>query len=71
MMKKYAPVRVVDLGLRAQQLLLTRLVSVVPTDLVAVFLSLEEGKNVQTAPDLLTGEFTGAVHQFLYFPLLW
>jgi hypothetical protein len=56
------PVGVVDLGIGAEKLLLARLVGVVPTDLVAVFLSLEERSEVQTGPHLLTGELTTVKH---------
>lgn len=54
--RRNIPVGVVDLALGTQKLLLARLVGVVPTDLVAVFLSLEEGSEVQTRPHLLTGK---------------
>lgn len=52
------PVRVVDLGLLAQELPLASLVGEEPTCLVTVFLGLEEWEDVQSRPDLFTGKFT-------------
>jgi hypothetical protein len=52
------PVRVVDLVLGAKKLLLTGLVGVVAADLVAVLLGLEERREVETTPHLLTGKLT-------------
>ena len=49
----------VDLCVLAQQLLLALLVSKVSTDLVTVFLGLQEGNQVDASPHLLTGEFAG------------
>lgn len=52
------PVRVVHLGLGAQQRLLARLVRVVSPDLVAVFLGLEERDEVDARPHLFSCELT-------------
>lgn len=54
----HVPVRVVNLLLSAQKLLLPRLVSVVAADLVTILLGLEEGSEVKATPHLLTGELT-------------
>jgi hypothetical protein len=52
----HIPIRVVDLALRTQELLLTGLVGKVSADLVTVFLSLEQRDQVKSGPDLLAGE---------------
>ena len=52
------PIAMVDLGIVAQELLLTLLVGPVSTDLVAVLLSLQEGDEVDASPHLLTGKLT-------------
>lgn len=54
----HIPFGVVNLRLRAQKLLLTLLVGVVATDLVTVFLGLEERCDVQTRPHLLPSKLT-------------
>lgn len=48
----------VNLDILSKQLLLARLLSQVPPDLVAVLFSLEEGDQVDAGPHLLAGEFT-------------
>lgn len=53
----HEPVAVVNLGIVAQQLLLTLLVSQVSTDLIAIFFGLEEGNEVDASPHFLTAEF--------------
>jgi hypothetical protein len=59
---RYIPLRIVDLALRAEELLLTGLVGIVTADLVAVFFGLEERENMETAPDLFAGKFTKFRH---------
>ena len=64
------PVAVVDLGLCAEQLLLASLVGQVTTDLVAVFLGLQHGDQVNTGPHLLTCELAAkgfSSQQFFQF----
>lgn len=55
--KQNTPVRIIDLHVLAQQLLLPGLVGQVPPDKVAVLLGLEERDQVDAAPHLLAGEF--------------
>lgn len=62
MMKEHVPVRVVDLLVLAQELLLPRPVGVVPAHLVAVLLGLEEGREVDASPHLFAGELTAVIH---------
>jgi hypothetical protein len=53
---KNAPVRVVDLGVVAHQLLLARLVGQIPAHLVAVLLGLQKRDEVDAGPDLLAAQ---------------
>jgi hypothetical protein len=49
------PVRVVDLGIGAEELVGASLIGKLTTDLVAVLLGLEERSDMDTGPHLLTG----------------
>lgn len=51
----------INLGVLAHQLLLARLVGQVAADLVAVLLGLEQRDQVDAAPHLFAGKFTGGV----------
>lgn len=55
------PVAVIHLGLRAEQLLLPRLVRVMPAHQIAVFFCLQHGNEVDARPHLLAGQFTALV----------
>lgn len=57
----HVPVGVVHLGILAEQLLLTSLISPVSSDLIAVFFRLQEGNQVDAGPHLLAGEFAGGL----------
>lgn len=57
------PIRVVNAGILAKQLLLASLVGIPPTHLVAVLLGLEEGDEMDTRPHLLAGQFAGKVER--------
>lgn len=59
------PVRVVDLDVGTEKLLLASLVGVVSADLVTVFLGLEERSEVVTGPHLLTGKLAVEICQRL------
>lgn len=48
----------IRLGVRPEELLLPRLVGVVPPGLVAVFFGLEKGDEVDSRPDLFARQFT-------------
>lgn len=61
-MGKYSPVGMVDLDVLAQQFLLAGLLGQVAPDLIAVLFGLEEGDQVDAAPHLLAGEFTGVLY---------
>ena len=50
------PIRVVHLGLGAQQLLLTGLVGKMSSHLIAVLFRLKEGDQMDTGPDFLARE---------------
>lgn len=54
----YVPLRVVDLGVLAKQLLLAALVGPEASDLVSVFLGLQERNQVDAGPHLFAGELT-------------
>ena len=64
--RKYTPVVVVDLCLRAQKLLLTRLLGPVPSDQIAVLLGLQHGDQVDARPHLLARELAGLLSALLY-----
>lgn len=52
------PIRVINLVVLAQKLLLARLISQMSADEITILLGLQEGDKVDARPHLLAGEFT-------------